>query len=274
MPAITEKPPKDVQAEVAELRARLAQTIPAKQLDHNPLIATWNLRAFGGLTEKWTAGPDDTPKRDYGDLARIAEIVSHFDVIAMQEVRGDIKALRHLLKTLGDQWAMILTDVTKGKAGNDERMAFLFDTRRVRPSGLACELVLPEEHAGRPAARGLRQFARTPYAVSFLAAGREYRATFILVTLHVIYGKQASDRSDEAQGERGMARRLGARRERLRREPHRAGRLQHRSGRRRELRSVCLHGTTSAGGARRPTPYDFREQRSCELLRPDRVVHR
>lgn len=124
MPAITEKQPEKVTADVAKLRTQLAQTIPAKQLDHNLLIATWNLRAFGGLTEKWAAGPDDTPKRDYGDLARIAEIVSHFDVIAMQEVRGDIKALRHLLKTLGDEWAMILTDVTKGKAGNDERMAF------------------------------------------------------------------------------------------------------------------------------------------------------
>jgi endonuclease/exonuclease/phosphatase family metal-dependent hydrolase len=199
MPAITDQPPEKVRADVAELRTQLAQTIPPKQLDHNLLIATWNLRAFGGLTEKWRAGPDDTPKRDYGDLACIAEIVSRFDVIAMQEVRGDIKALRHLLKTLGDQWAMILTDVTKGKAGNDERMAFLFDTRRVRPSGLACELVLPEEHGGRSIdrARGFRQFARTPYAVSFLAAGREYRATFILVTLHVIYGAKASERGDE-----------------------------------------------------------------------------
>jgi hypothetical protein len=202
MPAITETPPASVRAEVAELRTQLARTIPPKQLDHNLLIATWNLRAFGGLTPKWAAGPDDKPKRDYGDLARIGEIISRFDVIAMQEVRGDIKALRHLLKILGDHWAMILTDVTKGKSGNNERMAFVFDTRRVRPSGLACELVLPEEPSGRPIdrTRGFRQFARTPYAVSFLAAGREYRATFILVTLHVIYGERASDRSDELKG--------------------------------------------------------------------------
>jgi len=38
-----------------------------------------------------------------------------------------------------------------------------------------------------------RQFARTPYAASFLSAGR----TFILVTLHVLYGKEPEDRLSE-----------------------------------------------------------------------------
>jgi len=38
-----------------------------------------------------------------------------------------------------------MTDVAKGSPGNDERLAFLFDTTRVKPSGLACELVEPVE---------------------------------------------------------------------------------------------------------------------------------
>ncbi len=38
-----------------------------------------------------------------------------------------------------------------------------------------------------------RQFARTPYAVSFWSSGR----TFILVTLHVLYGKKAEERIPE-----------------------------------------------------------------------------
>ena len=41
-----------------------------------------------------------------------------------------------------------------------------------------------------------RQFARTPYAVSFLSAER----TFILVTLHVIYGEDADQRVPELGG--------------------------------------------------------------------------
>jgi endonuclease/exonuclease/phosphatase family metal-dependent hydrolase len=199
VPTITDPAPATVRAELDKLHARLDDTIPAKRLDENLLIGTWNLRAFGGLTDRWTAGADDTPKRDFRSIRSIAEVVSRFDVVAIQEVRGDIKALRALLRVLGDQWAFTLTDVTKGKDGNDERMAFLFDTRRLRLSGLACELVLPPEWGGTaigPAA-SMRQFARTPYAVSFLSTGGGYRQTFILVTLHVIYGDKPDDRIGE-----------------------------------------------------------------------------
>jgi hypothetical protein len=120
--------------------------------------------------------------------------LSRFDVVAVQEVRGNLKCLRDALKVLGPNWGVILTDVTRGDQGNDERLAFLFDTRRVRPSGLACELVLPEVDTddGRDAT-AIRQFARTPYAVSF-ATGSD---TFILVTLHVRYGSQPTDRIGE-----------------------------------------------------------------------------
>ncbi len=200
MPAITDSPPADVAQELEALRHALDEHIPARALDDNLLIATWNLRAFGGLTEKWAAEAHDSPKRDLHALRAIAEIVSRFDVIAIQEAKGDLKALRHMLKQLNaidPHWGMILTDVTRGSAGNDERLAFVFDTRRLKPSGLACELVEPQsvdgvaigEHAYE------RQFARTPYAVSFLASGK----TFILITLHVIYGSKAQDRVGELQ---------------------------------------------------------------------------
>jgi endonuclease/exonuclease/phosphatase family metal-dependent hydrolase len=99
-----------------------------------------------------------------------------------------------MLKVLGDDWGFILTDVTQGPTGNDERLAFLFDTRRVKPSGLACEMVVWVEDNPKIAAGALdRQFARTPYAVSFISSDQ----TFILVTLHVNYGKQAADRIPE-----------------------------------------------------------------------------
>ncbi len=198
MAAVSDRPPAPVRKELEGLRAALDEVVPAKRLDHNLLVATWNLRAFGGLTERWEAGDDDSPKRDLRSLVAIAEIASRFDVVALQEVRGDLKALRHLLRSLGDHWGLILTDVTRGHKGNDERMAFLFDTRRLRLSGLAAELVLPEEWKGVALGdRALRQFARTPYAVSFLAGGRGYRQTFILVTVHIVYGDDAGDRTPE-----------------------------------------------------------------------------
>ncbi|WP_242432989.1 endonuclease/exonuclease/phosphatase family protein [Streptomyces sp. Root264] len=159
-------------------------------------IATWNLRAFSGLTKAWTTPDGASPERNFTDVHLIAAVVRRFDVVAVQEVRGNLRALRHLVKVLGEDWAFILTDVSEGKAGNDERLAFLFDARRVKPSGLACELVVPLEKDAGVAEGGLdRQFARTPYAVGFLSRGQ----TFTLVTLHVLYGEDAAERVPELQ---------------------------------------------------------------------------
>ena len=127
------------------LRASLNRTVPAKQANQNLLIATWNLHAFASLNRVWTAGTKDTPKRDLRGLLAIGEILRRFDVVALQEVRGDLRALRDLLRWLGADWAFLMTDVTLGASGNGERMAFLFDTRRVKPSGLACELLIRPE---------------------------------------------------------------------------------------------------------------------------------
>lgn len=192
-------PPPSVIAEVARLHDALDAAVPAKQLDRNLLIGTWNIRAFGDLADSWGTAPDGSTKakRDLRALASITEIVSRFDVVAIQEVRGNLRALRHMMKDLGPDWGFILTDVTRGSAGNNERLAFVFDLRRVRPSGLACEVVLSDEELGQPGAAALiRQFARTPYAVSFVSAGR----TFILVTLHVLWGKVPGDRIPELRG--------------------------------------------------------------------------
>lgn len=197
---ILDPPPKEIEQELKKIREELDNEIPKKILDKNLLMATWNIRCFGGLTEKWKSSQSDSPKRDLHALRIISEIISRFDVVAIQEVKGKIKALRHMLKVLGANWGLVLTDVTKGSPGNDERMAFVFDTRKVQMSGLACELVVPEEQLNEIGEDALRkQFARTPYAVSFRAGGSPTKRpkTFILVTLHIIYGKEASKRIPE-----------------------------------------------------------------------------
>lgn len=171
--------------------------MPPKKADRNLLIGTWNLRAFGGLTKRWDSRPGDSPKRNFRDVLLIAEVVSRFDVVALQETRGDLRALRHLLKALGHDWAFLLTDVTKGPAGNNERLAFLYDRRRVKASGLACELVVWIAQSPEISEAALdRQFARTPYACSFATVGPN-PTTFILVTLHVDWGSKAADRIPE-----------------------------------------------------------------------------
>jgi len=197
MPQLDDLPPLTVQSDIAALHAHLDGVIPSKRLDENLLIATWNIRGFASLTREWTAGEDDSPKRDLRGLLAIGEIVRRFDVIALQELKGDLRALRDLMKWLGPNWAFLMTDVTAGPQGNGERMAYLFDRRRVELSGLACELVVPQEWLDeiRPDALQ-RQFARTPYAVSF----RSGPSTFILATLHVTYGASAAGRIPELRG--------------------------------------------------------------------------
>ena len=84
MPDTTDQPPQEIVNELVGLRAALDDKIPPKILDRNLLIATWNLRAFGDLTEKWQSSESDDPKRDLQSVLCIAEILSRFDVIALQ----------------------------------------------------------------------------------------------------------------------------------------------------------------------------------------------
>ncbi|MCK0133367.1 endonuclease/exonuclease/phosphatase family protein [Arenibacter sp. S6351L] len=197
MNSITDIPPIEVLENLDLLRSDLESKIPPKKLDQNLLIASWNIRAFGNLTRKWDSDENDSPKRDLHSILCIAEIIKRFDVIAVQEVKDNIRALRDTLKILGHNWSLILTDVNKGKVGNGERMAYLFDTRRVQMSGLAGELVVPEEWEDDINDGALaKQFVRSPYAVSFQSG----KHTFILVTLHILYGDSRKSRIQELKG--------------------------------------------------------------------------
>ena len=192
---ITDTPPATVQRDLDALKLALDAQLPPLKTD-NLVIGTWNITAFGDLSKSWRDMPGATPKRNFHAIACIADILRRFDVIAVQEVRGNIRALRYTLKLLGPDWSFLMTDVTEGSKGNDERLAFLFNLARVKPSGLAAEIVIPEddrEELSIPTNSFQRQFVRTPYAVSFLRGDK----TFILVTLHINYGKSADDRIGE-----------------------------------------------------------------------------
>lgn len=186
-------PPDDVLATVAQLDAVLDQQLPT-QGDGNIVVGTWNIRGFGDLTKAWETPAGASPLRNFADVTYISRFIRRCDVIAVQEVHGNLRGLRYLLKALGQEWAFALTDVTQGHAGNNERLAFLFNTSRVKLSGLACELVVWIEDTANLAPGALnRQFARTPYAVSFLSGAQ----TFILVALHINYGTSPADRIPE-----------------------------------------------------------------------------
>lgn len=158
-----------------------------KKRRNNLLIGTWNIRHFGRVQRAWESMPRVSPKRNLQDMCAIAQLVARFDVVALVEVKRDLTALRLLRDILGPRWAFIVSDVTEGKPGNSERLGYIFDTRRVRSSGLVGELVIPDEELEDAGAILERQFVRTPYTVSFQAREKG----FTLVTLHVIYGTQS-----------------------------------------------------------------------------------
>jgi endonuclease/exonuclease/phosphatase family metal-dependent hydrolase len=97
-------------------------------------LATWNIREFGSGAK---FGP-----RSRESLYYIAEILSHFDLIAVQEVHRDRRALDHVLNLLGPGWTYIATDVTAGSSGNSERMAMVYNTHRAWFRKIAGEVVL------------------------------------------------------------------------------------------------------------------------------------
>jgi endonuclease/exonuclease/phosphatase family metal-dependent hydrolase len=182
--------PDFVVEDIIRLRRRLAVSgPPAKVVDENLVIGTWNIKSLSRIYEGWGENPG-SPKRNLRALACIAEIVRRMDVIAVQEVRRDTDALRMLLaEFLGPHWGVILSDVSAGTRGNSERLAFVYDKRRVQPSGLAGEIVLPPTEDGIPE----QQFDRTPYIVGFQAGPEQ----FALLTAHIRYGDLPAERLPE-----------------------------------------------------------------------------
>lgn len=167
------------------LRKQLDRDIPVtRTLFHNLLLATWNIRDFDA-----PAYGDRIPEAIY----YIAEIIARFDIVAVQEVRDELDGLRRVIKVLGDHWKYLITDTSEGTAGNNERMAFLYDSRKVSFGGLASELVLPplrlKDEAGKTVYEPVTQIARTPFICGFQANW----ASFMLCTVHILYGDSSPD---------------------------------------------------------------------------------
>jgi endonuclease/exonuclease/phosphatase family metal-dependent hydrolase len=170
-----------------DLRTSLDAEIPRRS-DHLILLATWNVREFDSAAYG---------TRTNEPLQYIAEIISRFDIVAVTEVRSDLKALHKLMRLLGSHWDYIVTDVTAGTAGNRERLAVVYDTNKVTFGGLAGELVLPPvdtvDADGDKITVSAAQFARTP----LLAGFRSKWVDFTLAVFHVVWGGSVAVRRNE-----------------------------------------------------------------------------
>ena len=219
-------PPDDrarVVSNLKALRGQLSGEIPAKDAEDHMLLATWNVRDFGKPEPK---------RKGYGPRLEethfyIAEVISRFDFVAVQEV-NDLPEWERVMSILGPDWGWIATDVTdEALGGNGERLTFAYDKRKVRfrniageivmpPGALVSENVVPKEddaHAAKADVAGTevgRQFARSPFVASFQAGW--FR--FDICTVHIYYGAESGDKLQRRIAEIGaIARYLGMRAE-------------------------------------------------------------
>lgn len=150
-----------------DLRKQLHDQVPEKTATQTLLLATWNIREFG---------ENRLPESSY----YIAEIIDHFDIVVIQEVNSkQLGGLESVLAILGDNWSYVMSDGVEGRTGGNEAMAYVYNTNKVKFTGLAGEIVLPDDKL----MDGV-QFARTPFMVSFRAGWFDFK----LCTVHIMYG--------------------------------------------------------------------------------------
>lgn len=154
---------------MVRLRKSLSEHIPEKKLSGNLILGTWNIREFGN--SKYGGRMTES-------LYYIAEIISRFDLIAIQEVRDNLQDLNSVCRILGADWGIFTSVVTQGASGNKERLSFLYDKRTVSFRNIAGQIILPGTNSES-------QFARSPYVIRFQSGWLK----FDICTAHIYYGK-------------------------------------------------------------------------------------
>ena len=148
--------------------------IPPKQADRL-LVCTWNIANLG------------LHKRGEDHYRIIAEVLSWFDIIAVQEVHDNLEGLYKLEQFIGTEYELIFND----RGGNDERAAFFFDGNKVQRLELTGEVGIPVgEHKWikiKDIDQEFRGFDRNPFIASFSFND----VSFSLINAHLFFGSKS-----------------------------------------------------------------------------------
>ena len=135
--------------------------IPQKSNNHI-LIATWNIANLG------------LQKRRDSDYELLAEIISWFDLVGIQEVYDDLKGLREVQRFLPKSYRIVFND----KAGNNERAAFVYDSDKISELEMIGEVAVPPSDTRYINLPGINRkykgFDRNPYFVSFQSGNFDF----------------------------------------------------------------------------------------------------
>lgn len=166
-----------------ELQARIAAAkIPSSKLDETLNLASWNIREFGKVNRR----PES--------LHFIAEIIGQFDLVCIVELRDNLEDFKTVLSYLGPTWKAIFSDYDLDAGGNRERLAYVYDERAARFTGLASEAGEPRKKVGTEYVPEL-SFWRSPFLASFQSGDFD----FILLSVHVRWGDSEAKRQAELQ---------------------------------------------------------------------------
>lgn len=165
----------DVETEIGHLRQWKAHRgVPAKKAGR-VLVATWNIANFGAQ------------QREDRHLQLIAEIINWFDVVAVQEVRENFGHLDDIVRILGGPYRMLFSD----SSGNNERMAFVYDAKKLKLLEEVGEIALPVAQLKNVKLPGVAQkfegFDRTPYIAAFQAG----QTSLMMVNVHLFFGSES-----------------------------------------------------------------------------------
>jgi endonuclease/exonuclease/phosphatase family metal-dependent hydrolase len=181
----------DLQTEVAAARKWRDEKrkVPPRAQDRL-LIATWNISNLGHPGQQ----------RSDKDIRLIAELASWFDLVTFQEVNDNLSGLRALESRLSGSHQVLVSDA----AGNDERLAFVFDPDKVEFRGKVGEIAIPPSESRYIELPGIEQefrgFDRNPYLAAFKAGDLE----FLLVSVHLYFGSEKGESSKRDMNRRSL----------------------------------------------------------------------
>jgi exonuclease III len=169
-----------------------ARGIPGKKKNEIDL-ASWNIANLG------------VQKRRDKDLKLIAHILSHFDIVAIQEVTADLTHFSRVMAQLGKHgFEMVVTD----PAGSNERLAVAYKRDVIEPRELFGELdynpsgrvvkgkyvISPKRQSftvdGKRYNMRFYNFNRNPFLSTWKVVGR--KTSFLLANVHIYFGEEES----------------------------------------------------------------------------------
>ncbi|MEM8487389.1 MAG: endonuclease/exonuclease/phosphatase family protein [Bacteroidota bacterium] len=160
--------------------------IPAVGQAGRVLIASWNVANLG------------QHRRRIEDLQVIASMINWFEIVAIQEVADNLGDIEQVLAFLPDYFDLVFSD----RAGNNERAAYLYDTRHVSLGPKIGEVAIVDNDRKYIRLPGIDRafdgFNRNPYIATFFVEDTR----LLFANCHLLYGSTRGADARQASIER------------------------------------------------------------------------